>query len=400
MKILMIAPEPFFEPRGTPFSEYFRIKALSELGHEVDLATYPLGQDVEIPGLRIFRSLNVPGIRRVKVGPSIGKLFLDFFLFFTVLKLLMRNSYDAVHTHEEACFWGALFRRIWKIPHVYDMHSSLPQQFKNFNVVHAGWIHQILQGFEKFALQSSDAIIAICPYLKDHVLASGVTRKVFVIENTGESQNVFPEKPASRADDKISQFRGRKIVLYAGTFEHYQGLDLLLESVKHVAAKRADVLFLLIGGNPKFTALYREMSTRLGIESHVEFMEQIPAAEVRSYMEAADVLVSPRKSGTNTPLKIYSYLRSGKPIVATDLVTHTQVLTPEISILTAPEPEAFAAGILRALEDSVENRDLVEAAFRVAEDKYSYKEYINKTAQLYEYVRSLKGPRQLETVNA
>ena len=398
MKILMIAPEPFFEPRGTPFSEYFRIKALSELGHEVDLATYPLGQDVEIPGLRIFRSLKIPGIQRVKVGPSIGKLVLDFFLFFTVLKLLIKNKYDAVHTHEEACFWGALFRRIWKIPHVYDMHSSLPQQFKNFNIVHAGWIHRILQGFEKFALQSSDAIIAICPYLKEHVIASGITRKVFIIENTGESQNVFPESGASHG--AVSQFPGKKIVLYAGTFEHYQGLDLLLESAKHVAAERSDVLFLLIGGNPKFTALYREMSVRLGIESNVEFIGQIPAAEVSSYLEMADVLVSPRKSGTNTPLKIYSYLRSGKPIVATDLVTHTQVLTPEISILTAPSPEAFAAGIIRALEDSIANKKLVEQAFKVAEEKYSYKEYITKTAQLYEYVQSLKRPRELETVNS
>jgi glycosyltransferase involved in cell wall biosynthesis len=398
MKILMIAPEPFFEPRGTPFSEYFRIKALSELGHEVDLATYPLGQDVEVPRLRIFRSVNVPGITRVKVGPSIGKLVLDFFLFFTVLKLLMKNSYDAVHTHEEACFWGALIRSIWKIPHVYDMHSSLPQQFKNFNVVHAEWIHKILQSFEKLALQSSDAIIAICPYLKDHVVASGVTRKVFVIENTGESQDVFPEKHIFPSNESVSRFSGRKIILYAGTFEHYQGLDLLLESAKQVAAVCPDVLFLLIGGNPKFTEFYREMSVGLEIQNHVEFIDQMPAAHVRSYMEMADVLVSPRKSGTNTPLKIYSYLRSRKPIVATDLVTHTQVLTHEIAILTPPRPDAFAAGIIRALEDSVANKRLVEQAFKVAEDKYSYKEYITKTAQLYEYVRTLKSPRQLETV--
>ena len=52
----MLAPEPFFEPRGTPFSEYHRIKALGELGHHVDLVTYPIGRDVELPNLRIFRS--------------------------------------------------------------------------------------------------------------------------------------------------------------------------------------------------------------------------------------------------------------------------------------------------------------------------------------------------------
>jgi hypothetical protein len=57
VKILMIAPEPFFEPRGTPFSEYHRIRALAELGHTVDLVTYPFGRDVAITGLRIFRSL-------------------------------------------------------------------------------------------------------------------------------------------------------------------------------------------------------------------------------------------------------------------------------------------------------------------------------------------------------
>ncbi len=46
----MIAPEPFFEPRGTPFSEFHRIRALTELGHQVDLVTYPFGHDVDDAG--------------------------------------------------------------------------------------------------------------------------------------------------------------------------------------------------------------------------------------------------------------------------------------------------------------------------------------------------------------
>ena len=389
MKILMIAPEPFFEPRGTPFSEYFRIKALSELGHEVDLATYPLGRNLEIPGLRIFRSLPVPGISRVKVGPSIGKLFLDFFLFFTVLKLLFKNRYDCIHTHEEACFWGAVLCRIWRIPHVYDMHSSLSQQFKNFDIVHSDWIHRVLQAFEKFALQSSDAIIAICPYLKNHVVESGVTRKVFVIENTPESDGVLPGERKTEGD--VPQFPGKSVVLYAGTFEHYQGLDLLLESVPFVVKQRPDVVFLLIGGDAKSIEVQRKICEKLGIADHVILREKIAAAEVPGYFRISDVLVSPRKSGTNTPLKIYSYLRSRKPIVATNLVTHTQVLTPEISILTEPGPEAFAAGILSALQDpSV--AQMVERAFQTAEEKYSYREYVFRIAQLYQYIENLKTP--------
>ena len=59
-RVLMLAPEPFFEPRGTPFSEYHRIRALGELGHQVDLVTYPIGRDVALPNLTIYRAWRPP----------------------------------------------------------------------------------------------------------------------------------------------------------------------------------------------------------------------------------------------------------------------------------------------------------------------------------------------------
>ena len=80
MRILMIAPEPFFEPRGTPFSEYHRIRALLELGHTVDLVTYPFGRDVSLPGLRVFRCARPPLMTGIGIGPSWRKLPLDLAL--------------------------------------------------------------------------------------------------------------------------------------------------------------------------------------------------------------------------------------------------------------------------------------------------------------------------------
>ena len=70
----MLAPEPFFEPRGTPFSEYHRIKALSELGYHIDLVTYPFGRDVTLRGLRIYRCPRPLCVRRVRIGPSASKI--------------------------------------------------------------------------------------------------------------------------------------------------------------------------------------------------------------------------------------------------------------------------------------------------------------------------------------
>src|SRR5204863_2861962 len=108
MRILMIAPEPFFEPRGTPFSEFHRIRALTDLGHQVDLVTYPFGHDVSMPGLRLFRSLRPPFVRRVKIGPSLAKIPLDLALTFTAVRRALAGGYDAVHSHEEAGVIGVI----------------------------------------------------------------------------------------------------------------------------------------------------------------------------------------------------------------------------------------------------------------------------------------------------
>src|SRR5262245_2231281 len=128
----MLAPEPFFEPRGTPFSEFHRIKALTALGHHVDLVTYPIGRDVSLPNLRIVRSLRPPFVRSVPIGPSAVKVVLDLFMLPTILRVALAGRYDAIHSHEEMGLIGVWLSRLLRVPHLYDMHSSLPQQLSNF----------------------------------------------------------------------------------------------------------------------------------------------------------------------------------------------------------------------------------------------------------------------------
>ena len=93
------------------------------------------------------------------------------------------------------------------------------------------------------------------------------------------------------------------------------------------------------------------------------------------------LLVSPRSRGTNTPLKLYQYLRSGKAIVATRLLTHTQVLSDDTAILTGATPQEYAAGILAGLNDSSRAARLGRQARALADTKYSYDAYLEKTRQ-------------------
>jgi glycosyltransferase involved in cell wall biosynthesis len=342
MKILMIAPEPFFEPRGTPFSEYFRIKALAALGHTVDLVTYPFGADKDIPGLKIFRCWKPPWIKAVKTGPSFAKLVLDFFLFCKVISRLFRGKYDLIHTHEEGNVMGVLCQKMTKIPHLYDMHSSLVQQMENFRFTRSRIVIGFFGIIERLSLRNAASVIVICRALYDH--AAGITpeAKLTLIEN------FMDDRPAASDREKLLRLKreinpdGKKIVMYTGTLETYQGIPLLLDSLDFL---NDDFRLVLIGGNPPQVEELRRKLQAKGSAKRVLLLGQKPAAEIPYYLQAADILVSPRSMGTNIPLKIYSYLASGVPVVATDLPTHTQTVTPDIAILAAPTAEFFAAGI-------------------------------------------------------
>jgi glycosyltransferase involved in cell wall biosynthesis len=384
MRILMIAPEPIFEPRGTPLSVVGRLKAYSDLGHEVDLLTYSMGADVRLPRVRIHRVAAIPGIRKVKIGPSLAKLPLDFLLAMKSLAWASRRRHDLIHTHEEAGLWGVWLSRWFGIPHVYDMHSSLPQQLGNFQFSRSRLLVRVFEAVEDWVLAHADAVIPICPDLADHVRRKFPEKNSLMIENVVDYGMVFGEEDRSAA---IRKTLGRgPVVLYTGTFEPYQGLDLLVAAAVPVVQKVPDVRFLLVGGHPDQVDAVRKSIAARGLSSRFTFTGQVKPQEVNSYIRCADVLVSPRTRGTNTPLKLYAYLRSGVPMAATRLWTHTQVLNDQTAVLTDPDPAAFAAGILRLLKDRTHARRIAGAAAALAEAKYSYRIYLEKLNRVVESV--------------
>ena len=380
MRILMIAPEPFFEPRGTPFSEYHRIRALTDLGHEVDLVTYPFGQDVAIPGLRVFRSLKPPFVRRVKIGPSFAKLPLDALLSLTALRRAVTGKYDAIHSHEEGGIIGIVLSRLLRVPHLYDMHSSLPQQLTNFAFSGSRLIHSVFLALERLMIRRSHAVIVICPALEETVRQIDPGARVILIENApGSAEEHATPEQALRLRETFGLSPATPLVLYTGTFEAYQGLDLLFAAMAALTHRRPDARLLLAGGKPDQVRRAQEQAQAAGIADVTIFAGEQPASDIPAYLGAADVLVSPRSRGTNTPLKIYQYLRSGRPIVATRLLTHTQVLSDDTAILTGASPDEFAAGILLALNDPGNAAAIGRRARELAETKYSYQAYLDRT---------------------
>ena len=377
----MIAPEPFFEPRGTPFSEFHRIRALVELGHTVDLVTYPFGKDVSVPGLRVFRSLRPPFISEVRIGPSFAKIPLDALLALTVIRRALSERYDAVHSHEEGSFIGVAVAAALGVPHLYDMHSSLPQQLTNFAFSRSRLLRRIFEVLERVVIRRSRVVIVICPHLEETVRSIDRVVPTVLIENSPGSGDTPVAGSGERIREELGLSVTTPIVLYTGTFEAYQGLDLLFAAAAYVKQRRPDVRTVLAGGRPDQIDAFRAAARAAGLGDAVIFAGQRPADEIPAFLDAADVLASPRSSGTNTPLKIYQYLRSGRPIVATRLLTHTQVLDDTVAFLSAATPEGFGAVILDALSDPERARLVGARARQLAETKYSYEAYLTRTRQ-------------------
>lgn len=395
MKILMIAPQPFFEPRGTPISVFQRLEGLSKLGHNVDLVTYHVGRDVEIPGVQVFRAPRIPFIKKLKVGPSWSKLPLDIILSFKTVELLLRNRYDVIHSHEEAGMFTVPLAMLFHTRHLYDMHSSLPRQLVNFGFLDNWLFIKLFELLERLMINTCDAMITIGPDLEAHVKTINPAVNQIMIENlplrTGEGPDAPPQPEALRARLGLD---GELAVVYTGTFERYQGVNLLLESARKVMDRFDKVAFILAGGQAQQIEEMRALAKQLRLDDRIHFLGTVSVEEANQVLDMADILVSPRIEGTSVPLKIYSYLYAAKPILATNLIAHSAVLDHESAMLVEPTSDAFAQGLLALLEDPGLRSRLSHKARQLAEEKYNTANYLAKLEKIYRVFQPAAIPNE------
>lgn len=383
MKILMSTPVPFFRPRGTPLSTFNRCKVLSELGHKIDLITYPMGNNISMKNFRIFRIIKIPFINDVGMGPSAKMFILDVLLSLKMFLMCLKEDYDCIHAHEETIFAGVILKKIFKKPLIYDMHTSIPEQLTNYGYTTNRFFIGAIEFLEKWAVKNSDVIIVICPRLRDIVHSISPYSKVFNIENRPVVEVYEDNLNIIENLRRELKLKDEKVVLYTGNFGINQGLEMLLETAPIVRRAERNFKYVLVGGDELRIEHLKKLSNRLNIDNHVIFTGSRPIKEMPSFMALSDILASPRITGINIPLKIYSYLKSGTPIVATDVIAHTQILDTDMSMLVKPEPNALAEGIIRLLKDPKTGRLLGEKAKRISEKKYSYTRFAEETKKVY-----------------
>lgn len=380
-RILFISPQPFFAWRGSPIRVRFTLETLVRAGYRVDLLTLPFGQPVELPGLRIFRVPGLPWLRDISIGPSPAKIYFDAVLLLAGLWLILTRRYDVVHGFEEGGFIAALLTRLNRRPCIVEKHSDLASH-------KAGrclrWILKLYERCEIWAGRRAAGRIGTGPALVEFWETALPGLPASLISDIPSSQEVPSAEVVDQKRKQLCPEVGGLVALYVGSFAAYQGLDLLFAALPQALEESPALRVVVVGGSPAERRIKQES---LGVWSErVRFLPPVPPAELGAMLQAADILLSPRIAGTNTPLKLLDYLNAGKAILATDHPSNRLILDDSIGLLVPCTPGGIAAG-LKQLVDQPGLRESMGLRQRaILGEKYSHRVFETKLLELYAHL--------------
>ena len=372
MRILVLAPQPFMTQRGTPIAVKMLLETLAARGDELDVVVYPDGEDITIDRCRFFRVPSLPGTRNVPPGFSLKKLILDAVMLPMVAWRMIRTRYDLVIAVEESAYIAMVLRPFFRVPYIADVDSSIPEQISDKYTL-PRWMQGFLVGAERMATRNAVGAITCCRALEDLVRGYDPDLPVRTVEDI---TMLPPEEARQRVPEGWSY--DVPVVIYVGNLESYQGVDLLVEGFARLDPAETPAHLAVIGGSAEHIAAFEAQVERLGASDRISFLGPRPVDALGIYLNAATITASPRTQGRNTPMKIYSYLDSGRPLIATRLSTHTQVLDDEIAMLVEPDAAHLARG-LRALLSDPDLRGRMAAAARTrVQEEFSPAAYERK----------------------
>ncbi len=214
-------------------------------------------------------------------------------------------------------------------------------------------------------------LIPISHGLKDFYIGKGIDQGRMIALADGVNISRFTikdEKSACRT--KLSLPQEQKIVLYSGHLYVRKGAHIFAEAAKNIPN---DNLAIFVGGTEKDTLLFQK---KYGKRKNILILGHQSHGEIPYYLRAADVLMLPNSAKSDdarlytSPMKLFEYMASGTPIVASDVPSLREILHDESALFVAPDdPEALARGIRKLLDDDSFSRGLAK---RAREDVLQY----------------------------
>ena len=321
----MLAPTPYFTDCGCHVRIYEEARALIRCGHNVRIVTYHLGRDM--PGVSTWRIPNIPWNKKLSIGPSWHKPYLDMLMYNRALELArnFRPHLIHAHLHEGAWIGGRLKKRLG-IPLIFDYHSSMTGEMTEYGFVREGsLLHRFFLRLERRINHgSADFIITrSAPVARDLRDQWGVAENGVEPLLDGVDTTLFRPRLRNEVRAKLRLSLDIPLVVYLGMLNRKQGIDTLLSTIVQLKSTGSPIRFLIMGF-PEDE--YRNKAIELGIDRMTIFTGKIDYTKTPIYLSAGDLAVSPKYSLTESNSKLLNYMACGLPTVVFDTPVNRELL--------------------------------------------------------------------------
>ena len=388
LRILMIAPTPYFADRGCHVRIYEEARALTERGHDVRIVTYHLGRDM--PGIPTYRIPPIPWYNKLSAGPSWHKPYLDLLLLVKSLATARRFRPHLLHAHlHEGAFLGIFLKKLLGIPLVFDCQGSLSAEIVDHGFVRKGSpVYRFFHAVEGFVNSRADCILTSSgPAARDlreewHV-PTGKVRPLIDGVNTDE----FSPRSGEEVRRELGLPADTPIAVFLGVLNRYQGIDILLETVKTLKEREVGLHFLVMGFPEE---RYRSLAIEAGVGDRVTFTGRIDYREASRHLSAGDIALSPKVSLTEANGKLFNYMACGLPVVAFDTPVNREILGDTGVYARFGDAADFADRLEELVLDEGKRRELALRVRKKAVTEHSWQARGAEFEAAYRWV--LSGP--------
>ena len=289
---------------------------------------------------------------------------------------------DVVHAHSPVIVGLPALRvaRRHHLPLVYEVRDLWENALVDRRRFGEGSVqYKVARWAESHVLSRADAVVTICDTLRDELAPRcGDESKVSVVANGVDAEAFQPRSPSVEALAKYG-LGSKRVILYVGTFQPYEGLALLVRSLPHVLARVPDAHLVIVGGSASLAyrggslaGTQEEVLARvveeMKLEAHVTLTGRVPHAEVGSLYSIADCVVYPRiytrTTALTTPLKPLEAMAMARAVVVSDLGPMRELVREGETGLTFPagDERALAERCTLLLQDAPARERLGHAA--------------------------------------
>lgn len=372
LRILMVAPTPYFADRGCHVRIYEEARALIARGHQVRIVTYHLGRT--LPDIPTERIPVVPWYRKLAAGPSWHKPYLDLLLLVKAYAVARRFRPQLLYAHlHEGAFLGIVLKAVLRRPLLFDCQGSLTAELVDHGFVRPGsLLFRLFRAIERFVNGRVDYLVTSSgPAAQALSTVWGVPVDRVSALMDGVDMAEFRPLPKESIRQELALPRDVPVAVFLGVLNSYQGIDLLLEVMALLKSRGVPIHFLVMGFPEES---YRRRAEAAGLAGQVTFTGRIDYRQAARYLAAGDVALSPKVSLTEANGKLFNYMACGLPVVAFDTPVNREILGETGIYARFNDPEDFAGRLAELITaDPAVRRELAGRVRHRAEQEHSWR---------------------------